>query len=101
MSGPTETTAARSTATREQAHPVYVYGIIPAADAGQWPQTPGLGEPSSTVRTVIEGTMAALVSDLPPDHTPGRLEDLHAPRRGWPPGAARRRRVRSSRGSRV
>jgi hypothetical protein len=81
MSGPTETTDARSTATRDQAHPVYVYGIIPAADAGQWPQTPGLGDPSSMVRTVTEGAMAALVSDLPPDHTPGRLEDLEAHRR--------------------
>jgi hypothetical protein len=81
MSGPTETTDARSAATQDQAHPVYVYGIIPAADAGQWPQTPGLGEPRSTVRAVAEGGMAALVSDLPPDHTPGRLEDLEAHRR--------------------
>jgi hypothetical protein len=81
MSGPTETTQPRSAASREQAHPVYVYGIIPAADAGQWPQTPGLGDPSSRVRTVTEGGMAALVSDLAPDHTPGRVEDLEAHRR--------------------
>jgi hypothetical protein len=81
MSGPTETTDARSAATQEQGHPVYVYGIIPAADAGNWPETPGLGEPRGTVRVVAEGDMAALVSDLPPDHTPGRLEDLEAHRR--------------------
>jgi hypothetical protein len=81
MSGPTETTQPRSAATQDQAHPVYVYGIIPAADADQWPETPGLGDPGSTVRTVTEGGMAALVSDLPPDHMPGRLEDLETHRR--------------------
>jgi hypothetical protein len=81
MSGPTETTDTRSGAAQHQASPVYVYGIIPAADAGQWPQTPGLGEPSSTVRTVVAGGLAALVSDLPPEHTPGRLEDIEAHRR--------------------
>jgi hypothetical protein len=81
MTGPTETTQPRAAATQDQAHPVYVYGIIPAADAGQWPQTPGLGDGSSSVRTVTQGAMAALVSDLPPDHTPGRLDDLEAHRR--------------------
>jgi hypothetical protein len=81
MSGPTQATDTRSGAAQEQTHPVYVYGIIPAADAGEWPETPGLGEPSSTVRPVVAGDMAALVSDLPPDHTPGRLEDLEAHRR--------------------
>jgi hypothetical protein len=81
MTGPTETTEPRSAVTQDQAHAVYVYGIIPAADAGPWPDTPGLGEPRSTVRTVTERGMAALVSDLPPDHTPGRLEDLEAHRR--------------------
>jgi hypothetical protein len=33
------------------------------------------------VRTVAEGGIAALVSDLPPDHTPGRREDLEAHQR--------------------
>jgi hypothetical protein len=80
MSGLTENTGTRPAAPPEQGHPVYVYGIIPAADAGQWPQTPGLGD-ASPVRTVAEGGMAALVSDLPPDHTPGRREDLEAHRR--------------------
>jgi hypothetical protein len=81
MSDTRQTTDNGSAAARDQAHPVYVYGIIPAADAGQWPRTPGLGEPSSTVRTVVQGEMAALVSDLPPDHTPGRPADLEAHRR--------------------
>jgi hypothetical protein len=80
MSG-TKTTDPRPAATQDQTHPVYVYGIIPAADAAQWPGTPGLGEPSSPVRTVAEDGMAALVSDLPPDHLPGRREDLEAHRR--------------------
>jgi hypothetical protein len=55
-----------------------VYGIIPASEAGKWQETPGVGDPSSPVRTVIEDGMAALVSDLPPDYTPGRREDLEA-----------------------
>jgi hypothetical protein len=80
MSGQTETTDTRSGA-QDRAHPVYVYGIIPAADAGKWAGTPGLGGPSATVRTIVEGDMAALVSDLPPDHTPGNREDLEAHRR--------------------
>jgi hypothetical protein len=81
MSGPTETTGPRSGAAQDQTHPVYVYGIIAAGDAGQSPDAPGLGEPSGTVRTVAEGPIAALVSDLPLDFTPGRLEDLEAHRR--------------------
>jgi hypothetical protein len=107
MSGPTRTTEASPATTRDQAspattqeqarpattedqasraaqektHPVYVYGIIPASEARQWQETPGLGDPSSPVRTVIEDGMAALVSDLPPDYTPGRREDLEAHQR--------------------
>jgi hypothetical protein len=81
MSGPTETTATRSAERRDQAHPVYVYGVIHAADAGGWPETAGLGGASSRVRTVPEGGLAALVSDLPPDHTPGRREDIEDHRR--------------------
>lgn len=80
MSGQTETTDTRSRA-QDRAHPVYVYGIVPAADAGRSPESPGLGGPSATVRTVVEGDMAALVSDLPPDHTPGNRDDLEAHRR--------------------
>jgi hypothetical protein len=65
---------------QEQTHPLYVYGIIPASDAGEWPETPGLGDPSSHVRTIVEDGMAALVSDLPPDYVPGRRgrEDLES-----------------------
>jgi hypothetical protein len=60
---------------------VYVYGIVPAAEAARWQATPGLGEPPTPVRTVVENGMAALVSDLPPDYTPGRRDDLEAHRR--------------------
>jgi Gas vesicle synthesis protein GvpL/GvpF len=98
MSSPTRTTEASQATTQNQArpqttqdqasraeqektHPVYVYGIIPASEARQWQETPGLGDPSSPVRTVIEGGMAALVSDLPPDYTPGRREDLEGHQR--------------------
>jgi Gas vesicle synthesis protein GvpL/GvpF len=77
----TETTGPRSAATQDEAQPVYVYGVIPAADAASWPQTGGLDGPSSIVRTVVEGGLAALVSDLPPDRTPGRPEDLETYRR--------------------
>jgi hypothetical protein len=62
-------------------HPVYVYGVIPAAEAASWQPVAGLHGPSHDVRTVVEGDLAALVSDLPPDHTPGRPEDLEAHRR--------------------
>lgn len=55
---------------------VYVYGIIPSADVEQCPQAPGLGEPSSPVRTLVEDGMAALVSDLPEDKIPGTAKDL-------------------------
>jgi hypothetical protein len=81
MSDTTATTHNGSAAARDQAHPVYVYGIIPAADAEQWPEMPGLGDPFGTVRTIVQGEIAALVSDLPPDTTPGRPADLEAHRR--------------------
>ena len=81
MSGPAETTNARARATQEQASPVYVYGVIPAAEAARWPGTAGLDGPARDVRTVTEGGLAALVSDLPPGHTPGRREDIEAHRR--------------------
>jgi hypothetical protein len=79
MSDPTTTTATPTTPLGD--HPVYVYGILPAADAERWTPVPGLHGPSHDVRAVVEGGLAALVSDLPPDHTPGRPEDLEAHRR--------------------
>jgi hypothetical protein len=81
MSRPVETTQSRSDTTQPQAKPVYVYGVIPAADADRWPQPPGLDGPAGTVRTVAEDGLAALVSTLPPDHTPGRRADIEAHRR--------------------
>jgi hypothetical protein len=81
MSGLSETKGTGSAAAQDRAHAVYVYGIIPAAETDQWPEPPGIGDPSSTVRTVTEGGMAALVSDLPSDKTPGRREDLEAHQR--------------------
>ena len=66
---------------RPTTHPVYVYGVIPAAVAQQWNGVTGLEGPSSTVRTVGEGGLFALVSDLPPEYTPGRREDIEAHRR--------------------
>jgi hypothetical protein len=59
---------------------LYVYGVIPAADAGGWPETAGIPAPSANVWTIEEGELAALVSALPPDRTPGRREDLEAHR---------------------
>jgi Gas vesicle synthesis protein GvpL/GvpF len=81
QAGPTTTQEQASRAEQEKAHPVYVYGIIPASEAQRSQETPGLGEPASPVRTVIEGELAALVSDLPPDYTPGRRQDLEAHQR--------------------
>jgi hypothetical protein len=59
---------------------LYVYGVIPAADAKAWPGATGVGGPSANVRTLEEGELAALVSALPPDRTPGKREDLEAHR---------------------
>jgi hypothetical protein len=60
----------------EYEHPVYVYGVIRAADAEDWPPVTGLD--GRNVRIVADGGLAALASDLPPDHIPGRPEDLEA-----------------------
>ena len=57
---------------------LYVYGVIPADEAGQWTGAEGIDGP---VRTIAEGDMAALVSTLAPDHVPGRREDIEAHRR--------------------
>jgi hypothetical protein len=56
----------------------YVYGVIPAADAAAWTGADGIGGP---VHTVQAGDLAALVSDVPADTTPGRRVDLEAHRR--------------------
>ncbi|HWH92395.1 MAG TPA: GvpL/GvpF family gas vesicle protein [Baekduia sp.] len=54
--------------------PVFAHGVV-WADA-RTPLAAGLGDPSSPVRLVTAGDIAALVSDLPPDTTPGTREDL-------------------------
>jgi hypothetical protein len=77
----TDATRAAGSRTAAQATGLYVYGVIPAADAGGWPGATGIGGPSATVSTVESGDLAALVSALPPDRAPGRREDLEAHRR--------------------
>jgi hypothetical protein len=79
MTGRPEMTAAAS--ATPQATRLYVYGVIPAADARGWPGTDGIDNPSATVRTVEGGELAALVSALPSDRIPGRRDDLEAHRR--------------------
>jgi hypothetical protein len=79
MTGRTEMREAA--AATPQATSFYVYGVIPAADAGGWPGADGIDSPSPTVRTVVAGELAALVSALPPDRTPGNRDDLEAHRR--------------------
>jgi hypothetical protein len=79
MTGHPEMTEAA--AATPQTTSLYVYGVIPAADARDWPGPEGIDGPSATVRTVAEGELAALVSPLPADRIPGRREDLEAHRR--------------------
>jgi hypothetical protein len=79
MSGRTEMTATASATPRATA--LYVYGVIPAADARDWPGADGIDGPSATVRPLVAGELAALVSALPSDHIPGRRDDLEAHRR--------------------
>jgi hypothetical protein len=57
---------------------LYVYGVIPAAEAAGWPATEGLS--SAAVHTVAEGPFAALVSTLPAGDTPGTRADIEAHR---------------------
>jgi Gas vesicle synthesis protein GvpL/GvpF len=76
MSGHPEMTEAAPATPR--ATSLYVYGVIPAADARGWPGADGLEGPSSTV---VAGELAALVSALPAGRTPGRRDDLEAHRR--------------------
>jgi hypothetical protein len=63
-----------------QATKFYVYGIIPAAETDGWRRGADIDGPLGKVRVVEAGDLAALVSTLPPDHTPGRREDLDAHR---------------------
>jgi hypothetical protein len=58
---------------------LYVYGVIPAAEAAEWSAMEGLS--SAPVRVLAGGPFAALVSTLPVDATPGRREDIEAHRR--------------------
>jgi hypothetical protein len=57
---------------------LYIHGVMPAADAAEWPGAPGIDGPA---RTIAAGELAALVSPLASDHVPGRLEDIEAHRR--------------------
>jgi hypothetical protein len=80
MTGRTEMTAAASATPR--ATGLYVYGVIPAADAVGWPGADGIdGRASANVRTLVAGELAALVSALPSDRIPGRRDDLESHRR--------------------
>src|SRR5260221_10695324 len=76
MTGHTETTATAS--ATPQATALYVYGVIPAADARDWPGADGIEGPSATVRTLVAGELAALVSAPPSDRLPRRRGDLEA-----------------------
>jgi hypothetical protein len=78
MTGPEMTVPASAT---PRATSIYVYGVIPAADAGGWPGAEGIDGPSATVRTVVAGELAALVSALSSDRIPGLRDDLEAHRR--------------------
>ena len=55
---------------------LYVYGVVSAADAGAI--AAAVTDAPRPVRGVSEGDLAALVSPLPADTTPGRREDLEA-----------------------
>jgi hypothetical protein len=76
MSDPTRDSSGATASP--QATSQYVYAVIPAADAASWAGAEGI---DGGVRVVEEGDLAALVSALPPDKTPGRREDLEAHRR--------------------
>jgi Gas vesicle synthesis protein GvpL/GvpF len=74
MTDATHTVAARATN-------LYVYGVIPAANAADWPREAGVDGASTSVVALEGGELAAVVSGLPPDRTPGRREDFEAHRR--------------------
>jgi hypothetical protein len=79
MTDPAQTSAGGT--TTPQATALYVYGVIPAADAAGWPGADAVDGPAPQVRAIQEGDLAALVSDIPGDRVPGRREDLEAHRR--------------------
>jgi hypothetical protein len=79
MTDPTQTSAGGTTTPHATA--LYVYGVIPAADAAGWPGADGVDGPAAQVRAIQEGDLAALVSDIPGDRVPCRREDLEAHRR--------------------
>jgi hypothetical protein len=77
----TDTSQTSTTGTASlKATSLYVYGIISAADAGEWRGASGVGGADARVWALEAGELAALVSALPPGHTPGRREDLDAHR---------------------
>jgi hypothetical protein len=79
MSGTERDTQSQPAPQADKAdHEVYVYGIVPAADADKLPPIDGL---DSAVRPVVSDGLAAIVSNLEPGHTPGRATDLDAHRR--------------------
>jgi Gas vesicle synthesis protein GvpL/GvpF len=61
--------------------PLYVYAVVPAAEAAKWPDVEGLDGPSTRVRPVERGALAALVSTLAADRAPGTRADLEAHQR--------------------
>jgi hypothetical protein len=76
MTRPAGSSAAGTPAAGDRAEPRYVYGVVAAAAAEGWPQPQGLGDPPGKVRALVEGSLAALVSPLAPEFTPGRRADL-------------------------
>jgi hypothetical protein len=54
----------------------FVYAVVPAAYRP--PELAGLGDPPAPVRTVAVEDVAAVVSDLPAEATPGTRSDLEA-----------------------
>ena len=56
----------------------YVYGVLQPADAAGWAGANGVG---GSVRALVSGDLAALVSNIADDARPGTREDLEAHRR--------------------
>jgi hypothetical protein len=79
MADPTQTSAGATTTPRATA--LYVFGVIPAADAAGWAGADGIDGVAAEVRPIKDGGLAALVSDIPGDRVPGRREDLESHRR--------------------
>jgi hypothetical protein len=79
MTDPTRTSAGAT--TTPQATALYVYGVIGAADPAGWVGADEIDGAAAEVRTIQEGPLSALVSDIPADRVPGRREDLELHRR--------------------